>query len=230
MTLLLSVVALLLGPLLYALGQQRLTARQFLDGFVFITIAGIVCVHIVPETLAVGGALAIVFLLAGLAFPVVLERVFEAAMQQAHSFILLIAAVGLVVHVMLDGIALAADGAATALAWGVILHRVPIGMAVWWSLRPQFGAPVAVATFAIIVIGTAVSYQFAAPLLTLAATDSVAYFQSFVAGSLVHVVAFGRSHDHGHAGEPTSSIKAWGYRLGILAGLFLLFALPHGHD
>lgn len=249
MALLLSVAALLAGPFVYALGQRRQAARQFLDGFVFITIAGIVCVHIVPSALSSGGSLALVFLLLGLGFPVGLERIFRRAIHQAHSFILLIAALGLVIHALIDGIALLptsparTDGALAALwsnqlALGVILHRLPVGMAIWWSLRPQFGRNAAIVMFAVIIVATAISYGFAGPILAVAETSSVAYFQSFVAGSLVHVVAFGVSHTHdshvegelppGEAGSASSD--AWGYRLGILVGMFLVFTLPHLHS
>ena len=40
MLLALSIVALLAGPLVYTLGRRNAVARQFLDGFIFITIAG----------------------------------------------------------------------------------------------------------------------------------------------------------------------------------------------
>ena len=59
----------------------------------------------------------------------------------------------------------------------------------------------------------------------------LAYFQAFVAGSLVHIVAFGVSHRHdGHVEPPSAGPGPrgdWGYRLGILVGLFVLFTAPH---
>ena len=58
MNLILSIAALLLGPAIYAYGRRNPTARQILDGFIFITIAGLICVNIVPESLAVGGTVA----------------------------------------------------------------------------------------------------------------------------------------------------------------------------
>ena len=203
----------------------------------------------VPSALSSGGSLALVFLLLGLGFPVGLERVFRRAIHQAHSFILLIAALGLVIHALIDGIALlpappaqpgggVADLWSNQLALGVILHRLPVGMAIWWSLRPQFGRNAAIVMFAVIIVATAISYGFAGPVLAVAETSSVAYFQSFVAGSLVHVVAFGVSHTHdshvegelapGESGATPSS-DAWGYRLGILVGMFLVFTLPYLH-
>jgi hypothetical protein len=250
MSLFLSIAALLAGPFVYALGQRNRAARQFLEGFIFITIAGIVCVHIVPSALTAGGGLALLFLLLGLGFPVALERIFDRAVHQAHSFILFIAALGLVLHAFIDGIALTTpDPESTEgrgliaalwsnhLALGVILHRLPVGMAIWWSLRPQFGQNTAVMVFVAIIIATAVSYSYAGPIMALTESRSLAYFQSFVAGSLVHIVAFGASHTHDQpleaspeSPEVSPGMDAWGYRLGILVGMFLVFTLPHLHE
>lgn len=235
MTLALSIIALLLGPCIYALGRHRPTTKLVLDGFIFIAVAGIVCVDIVPAALLNGGALALAFLALGLGFPTVVEKAFSHAAHKAHVFVVLLAAVGLTVHAVIDGIALLPrSGNATAeslfgsqLAIGVILHRLPVGMAIWWSVRPSFGNVAALATFALIAAATAAAYWFGAPIVEIAETRSLAYFQAFVAGSLVHVVAFGVSHDH--SADPLPAGKEWGYRVGILLGLFLIFAAPYIH-
>jgi hypothetical protein len=235
MTLVLSVIALLLGPCIYALGRQKPTTRLVLDGFIFITIAGIVFVYIVPESLMSGGLLAILFLILGLIFPILAEKSFSRSADKAHVFVVMLAAVGLVLHATIDGVALLpqAGNETTSgeslfdnqLAIGVILHRLPVGMAIWWSVRTIFGTGWAVATFSLIVAVTAAAYFLGAPIVEIAETRSLAYFQAFVAGSLVHVVAFGVSHDH--RAEPVPAGKEWGYRAGILLGMFLIFAAPH---
>lgn len=71
MNLALSILALLLGPVIYAMSRKNRVARQILDGFIFITIAGIVCVNIIPEALGVGGTFAVIFLLLGLALSLI---------------------------------------------------------------------------------------------------------------------------------------------------------------
>ena len=227
--LILSIVSLLLGPVVYEFGRARPALRQFLDGIVFITIAGIVFVHIIPESIGAGGNLAIVFLLLGLAFPVVLEHRFHDAVPQAHGFILVLAALGIVVHAGIDGIALVPTGDGghwhgNELAVSVVLHRLPVGMAVWWSVRPNFGKATAIGVFALIIGATVAAYFAAEPVVALAAASSVAWFQAFVSGSLIHVAAFGASHEHPVEGE--NRRQGWAYRAGILLGLFLLFTLP----
>jgi hypothetical protein len=242
----LSVLALVLGPFVYAVGRRRPNVRQLLDGFIFITIVGIVCVHIVPEAIATGGLPTVAFLAIGLLFPVLVERQFARSLREAHVFILLLAALGLALHATIDGIALLPLGPPanspespdhthrvtealfdSPLALGVILHRLPVGMAIWWSVRPHFGVPTAIATFILIIAATAVAYFFGAPVVELTEARSLAYFQAFVAGSLVHVIAFGVSHDHGGHIEPVAHAAGWSYRTGILLGMFLVFTVPN---
>ena len=227
--LILSIVSLLLGPFVYELGRKRPALRQFLDGMVFITIAGIVFVHIIPEAIEVGGKAAILFLLLGLAFPVLLEQRFHDAVPQAHGFILVLAAFGIVVHAAMDGIALVPLGEGgfwrgNELAVSVVLHRLPVGMALWWSVRPNFGRATALAVFALIIAVTVVAYVAAEPVVAIAAASSIAWFQAFVSGSLLHVAAFGASHEHPEEGETRR--PSWAYRAGILVGLVILFTLP----
>lgn len=229
MNLILSIAALLLGPIIYAVGRRNHAMRQILDGFIFITIAGIICVDIIPEALSVGRTLAFVFLIFGIAFPVIIERGFHGAFHEAHRLVLFVAALGLIVHATIDGIALLPTQGSD-LAHAVILHRLPVGMAIWWSLRPNLGMPVAIAAFATISVATTASYVLGGPVVELAEARSIAYVQAFVSGSLIHVVAFGVTHDHGGHIEPVAKSQDWGYRVGILLGLFLVFTAPQLHS
>lgn len=225
MNLALSIVALLLGPVIYGLSQRNRVARQVLDGFIFITIAGIICVNIIPEALAVGGTLAVIFLVVGIAFPVIMEHGFRGALHEAHVVVLILAALGLIIHAIIDGIALLpAQG--SDLAHAVILHRLPVGMAIWWSLRPSLGTSVAVAAIVTISLATALSYLLGAPVVELAEAKSLALVQAFVSGSLIHIVAFGITHEHDAHIEPVARSQDWSYRVGILLGLFLVFTAP----
>jgi hypothetical protein len=228
MLLTLSIVALLAGPAIYTLGKRNQVARQVLDGFIFITIAGIVTVNIIPEALANGGNLAILFLALGIAFPVVLERGLHDSFHAAHGLVLALAALGLIIHSVLDGITLL-PVSDRKLAYAVILHRLPVGMAIWWSLRPNLGMSAAVAAFAMIIGATAASFVFGAHVVELAEAKSIAWLQAFISGSLIHIVAFGVSHDHDKHVEPVTQFQGWGYRLGIFLGLFLIFTAPQLH-
>ena len=225
MLLALSIVALLAGPAVYTFGRRNRVARQILDGFIFITIAGIVTVHIIPESLTGGGEIAILFLALGIVFPVVLERGLHDSFHAAHGLVLGLAALGLVIHSVLDGIALLPSGNRD-LAYAVVLHRLPVGMAIWWSLRPNLGLGAAVIAFALIIAASVMSFVVGAPIVQLAEASSIAWLQAFISGSLIHIVAFGVSHEHDKHVEPVAQFQDWGYRLGILIGLFLVFTTP----
>ena len=225
MLLALSIVALLAGPMIYTYGRRNRIARQILDGFIFITIAGIVTVHIIPEALIGGGDMAIVFLALGLAFPVVLECGLHRPFHAAHGVVLALAALGFLIHAALHGIALLPAGNRD-LAYAVILHRLPVGMAIWCSLRPNLGLTAAVVAFALIISASAASFVLGAPVVQLAEAQSIAWLQAFISGSLIHIVAFGVSHDHDKHVEPVAQFQDWGYRLGILIGLFAVFTSP----
>lgn len=237
MTFIASTIALLMGPFLFLLGERHGNTRQALDGFILIIIAGIVCLHIVPEAWRVAGWISLIFLGFGLVFPSILEAVFSMALSRAHGFVVAVAAVGVVVHAAVDGIALLplaeADGIlSNQLAVGVIVHRLPVGMAIWWVVRPRFGTAAAVVTFAIVIGATGASYFLGAGLMSAIESVGLACFQSFVAGSLVHVALFGMSHDHGDQGEHThaSRIESRAFRVGVLIGLLVVLLVPHLHS
>ena len=90
MNFVLSIAALLLGPVIYAASHQGTIVRRALNGAILVTIVVIIGVHVVPEAFKHGGAWSIVILLLGLAFPIILERLFRKATDTAHLVIVAI--------------------------------------------------------------------------------------------------------------------------------------------
>ena len=195
MTLILSIAALLLGPLIFAVGHRNPVAKRILDIAILLAIAVIIAVHIIPEAIKHGGLFAIIVLLLGLAFPMLLERLFRTATDTAHFVIVLIAAIGLLIHAVVDGVALLPQSG-TGLAYAIVLHRVPLGMALWWAVRPNFGLVAAVALFALVILATTVGYFVGDSAIDFTEMRTLALLQAFVSGSLIHVVAFGVKHKH----------------------------------
>ncbi len=194
MTLILSIVSLLLGPLIYAAGRKNKIARRLLDGLIILSIAVIIFVQIIPEALTQGGVTAILIIVLGLAFPMLLERLFRRATDTAHLMIVALAAIGLFVHAAVDGLALLTENG-VGLAYAIVLHRLPVGMAIWWVVRPGLGTPIAVGVFALVILATTAGYFMGESVVQLAEARTVALFQAFVSGSLIHVVIFGVKHD-----------------------------------
>ena len=195
MTLILSIVALLLGPVIYTAGQKNRTARRVLDWLILLTIAAIIAIHVVPEALQHGGKTAVLVLLVGLVFPMLLERLFKKATDTVHLLIVALAAAGLLIHAIVDGIALLPENG-TALAYAIVLHRLPIGMVIWCVVRPNFGTAVAVGVFAAIIGATAAGYFVGASIIEFWESRTLALLQAFIAGSLIHVVVFRHGHHH----------------------------------
>ena len=253
MNLVLSLVALALGPILYGACQKNNLVRSVLDGLLFVTIAGIVVVHIVPDVYSIAGVTALAFLAAGVAVAFLVERRPAVGDANRYGWIIFLGAIGLALHAAMDGIALlpgdhlheleadlqeghdhdhdhesGLEGLlSNHLALGVILHRIPVGMAIWWVVRPQLGTIMAVGALAIIAFATSAAFLLGEPVIELMEARSVAFFQAFVAGTLLHVIVLSsvgtQSREESHAKTVVAE------RLGIVIGLFILFMVPHAH-
>ena len=195
MTLILSILALLLGPLIYVAGEKSRIARRVFNVLIVLAIGVIVFVHIIPDAYGHAGNLAIIVAVLGIAFPIILERLFRTAADTAHLVIVVLAALGLLLHAVIDGIALL-PASGSDLAHAIILHRIPVGMAIWWSVKPTLGTAAAAGVFAAIIIASSVGYFVGDFALQFAEAKSIALLQAFVSGSLIHVGLFGVKHDH----------------------------------
>jgi len=187
---LLSTITLLAGPFVYALGRRNKVTERALDALIIAAIAWIIAVHILPEAFLVAGWPSLAFLALGMAFPYALRRIFHLASSAMHTALLIIAALALVLHAVIDGIALL-PGSGDRLGIAVILHRLPVGMAIWWTFRPAIGTRAAVVSFALIIAATATAVYFGATVVELAESRVLALFQVFVAGSLADMVIVG---------------------------------------
>ena len=104
--LVLSLIALALGPIIYGACRHIDIVRSAFDGLLFVTIAGIVVVHIVPDVYGTAGITALAFLLAGIALAFFVGRWPGIGNSDQYSWIIFLGAIGLVVHAIMDGIAL----------------------------------------------------------------------------------------------------------------------------
>jgi len=239
MLLMASIVALIIGPVLFQFSHVGSRAFKVLEGFSFITIAGLLCFGIMPQAIGVGGIFAWVFAAFGLIFPIGLERLFHGLAKQVHLLILSLGMIGLAVHAGIDGIALAVGPLAGTdvetwwhagyrdggeyLAMAVILHRFPLGLAVWYLLSPALGRSVAAAVLAILAGATVVGYMVGPDLVSTLQGSGIAWFQAFVAGSILHVVIYEPGH-HKHTDEHQGvALEKWPDRIGILFGLVALY-------
>jgi uncharacterized membrane protein YraQ (UPF0718 family) len=241
MLLFLSVLALFLGPITYRLFQRQPGWLDFLDAFIFVTISGLVLFHILPELLHSGGLIVLLLMAIGLLIPSWIEKYFHKVANQAHQTTLFLGVLGLVLHATIDGSALlveTGDHTAWLLALGVLLHRFPVGLTVWWLLRPQYGRTLPLIILACMSLATLGGALFADYSFAQLDGELVTWFQAFVMGSIMHVVLHRpylnkkkHSHSHSHEEEKKEEQPENRYAAGVgsILGLVVLGAvlLPH---
>ncbi|MFH1566433.1 MAG: permease [Gemmatimonadota bacterium] len=229
--LLLSLLALGVGPLIYHLARAAGHMLAALDGFVYVAIGGLVLLHIMPETFALAGWAALVGGLVGLVLPSLAEHRLGGRAQQVHNVALVLGLAAIGLHAFLDGLALVTGShgepdAGHMLPMAVILHRVPVGLTIWFLLRPLYGRGTAAAVLALIAAATTVGFAAGEPLQAAMESRARGVFQALVAGSLLHVVVHRSYPVSGSAGAPG---WRWQSGLGAAGGIALLAAITTSH-
>ena len=201
-----SMAGLGTGPLVARAAKARPQMLAFIDGFVLVTIGGLVLLDVIPHALEHRDLWAGLFMLAGFTLPNLAERLFRFGVQQTHTAVLLVALVGVAIHSALDGSALAQSAAnpASLIGYGVVLHQLPVSLMVWWVLSDR---PRGVTGFVLcLMAATTVVGYFAEPTIFAVLPDHAGvWFEAVVGGSLLHVIAHpAHAHDdeHGHSHAP----------------------------
>lgn len=221
LALLATLAALAAGPALARVLARRPGGFAFLDGFVVVSVAGLVLLGTLPEALARADLRGPAFLLLGALAPTLAERALRVGAAGAHATVLGLALVGVLLHQALDGAALARIAVAgDPLMLGILLHQVPLGLFVAWVLRGR--APgVLGAVLGAMLAATVGGYLLAPALLRDWSSASLAAFEAFVGGALLHVVL----HPAPVGGTSTSRVDGYLAGSGALAGLVLLTLL-----
>ncbi len=203
--LLASLAVLAIGPVSYKVAAHAPRALKALDLLVVFSVGALVILHILPETVEQGGVVAVLFMVVGLLGPTLVERSLHNVEPYAHGAIIVVVLLGLAVHALLDGLALALPPSepgllGSSLPLAVVLHRVPVSLVIWWLLRPRLGVWPAALALSVEGLGTIVGYALAQQLAPHVENPVLNAVQALVAGSLLHVVVdrrdFGRPHVH----------------------------------
>lgn len=193
MALLLAIGALLAGPLAWQFLQRRTNIHKALGlamGVVMAALVVLIMMHTVDE----GGLVAMVFALFGFVLPLGAERAMRHGEWTIHRITLALGIVGLFLHNLSDGAALAAavlgadQDSQIVLQSAVILHRLPMGLGVWWLVSTEFSHRLAVASIALMAVATIAGFFAGEAVLGGLDDASRAWFIAFVAGSLAHLV------------------------------------------
>lgn len=222
-----SIVALFLGPALTSLPRVRGSVLGVVDGFVVTAMAGLLLLHVVPHAVREWGGLALASSAAGVVAPTLLERSLHRRADNGSPWPTVAA---FAVHAFLDGVALVRGSeehgpsslTLNAVALAVILHRIPEGLAVWAFCRPDGGILRTVAALTAVAFATVVGALAGTAVST--STDmgsAVVLMQSFVVGWLLHVVV----HHEAPCPADGSGTSKRTSGLGAVAAIILLLAL-----
>jgi hypothetical protein len=230
-SLVLSVVALAVGPVLHRVAVTRRSTLSALDSFVFVAISGLVLLHIIPSSFRLAGWAAAVAALLGLVSPGLAERLLHRAAEHVHLLFLVVAMVGFGGHAFLDGMALSEPHSAPAsgtspISLAIVIHRLPDGLTIWWLLREPYGLPAAAATLGFMAVSTVAGFFFVGAYLPARGQSWLGVVQALVAGTLIHVVL----HRPRIAAQPEDRPAYLPTILGAVVAGALLWIMEEAHD
>ena len=219
-----AAATLFFGPLLHASLVRARLALHALDGFVFVALGGLALLHLLPRRLDAAGLAP-----AGLAVIVLLglragHRIIGHRMDRAERAAVGLAMVGLGFHGFIDGAVLAPGATGRVdplLALAIALHHLPVGLAVWWFLRPLQGRAWSIAVLVAVAAAIGAGWSAGPRLRAIAEGQSAELFAALFSSVLLHVVFHRPMLPAGTPAEARGSRRAAGLG-GLLGGLLLL--------
>lgn len=231
-----SIAALFVGPLIHRLAGRDSRAYSLFDGLVVVAVLGLALLEIVPLGVELAGWPALLAMVAGVLLPNLAERRFGG--KSTHRVAAWAALVGMALHAFTDGLALVVGGHvhadSHAIEWAVVLHRVPVGLAVWWMLTgpddaEESGQRAGILALVTIAVATVLGYLLAGTTAVLDDSRVVGVFAAFVGGLLLHVVSHGIGSKRSRRAAEHRYWPGVGGLLG-LAGVFALVVVPATRD
>ncbi len=199
MTLLIvSLFSLALAPWLYGALHRWRKLHNLLDTMLLLIVAAIVLLEVLWDSYRDIGWIGPLIGIVGLAVPSLIEQVSTRLALPTHRLTAVLGIFALVLHSIMDGATLAiADE--QLLAWAVVLHQLPLGLAVWWLIRHASGIVLARLVLLGMIIATIAGFMLTQQILPWLNDSANVALQAFLAGSLLHVLVHRRKphHDHG---------------------------------
>ncbi|MEC7739634.1 MAG: hypothetical protein VYA31_02365 [Gemmatimonadota bacterium] len=195
-----ALVAPVMGAALYHVLHGQAAAVRIVDGFVYVAVPFLVLWQVLPYTWNEQSLLPPLIIGSGVLIPNILERASNALASQTDNFAILLGLSGLVLHAVLEGVALTpgSDILGVPFVAAVTLHRIPVGLVIWWLICPRHGELAAAAAVVSVPVATALGYVAGIEFLGEWQGQGLELYQAFVAGSLIHVVFHQGRHDHRH--------------------------------
>ena len=197
-----ALVAPVLGAMLYPSLHSLPTATKIFDKFMAFAVPALVVYHVAAHAWPDEMVVALMLVLGGLGTPLLVERASKKFAEHTDSVALTVGISGLAVHVIIESAVL--RGGSTDLVLALVLHRMVVGLMVFWLVRPQYGFTMA--CFAVLAILVATALGFFALGNLMSNSETAEMYQYFVSGSLLHVIfhrSIGIHHRHS-SGTPAN--------------------------
>ncbi|MDQ7051200.1 MAG: hypothetical protein Q9M92_17430 [Enterobacterales bacterium] len=156
-----SIFALGVGPLIYqSFGPMKRT-DSFASGFILVVISSTLLFEVLPHTFDNIGYLAFVLAILGFIGPTLIEKLFIKSADKTHLLTISLGILGLLLHASIDGAAIQASSETTqseSLTLAIVLHRLPVGLTIWWLLNPLIGQRWALLTLLFMALATSGGY------------------------------------------------------------------------
>lgn len=185
------------GVLLYILLHNRPQTMKLIDRIVFVALPLLVGWQILPHVWRERQITPLLAVLAGVAVLYLIEKISRRLARHTDDLAILLGVASMVLHALLEGGALTPATASAPFAFAVVLHRVAIGVLIWWLIEPRHGVVAAIAGVGAILAATAIGFGAGTEILPDGHV-ALELYQAFVAGSLLHVVFHQGRRDHTH--------------------------------
>lgn len=183
-----------LVPHLDRLLQQRPRAEHSIQWLAGVGVGFLVVLDIVPSAANIVGIAAWIVAIVVWLVTWHLEQHWHST--SVHRVPVWLAAAGMMVHMLLDGMALSDPNDAVALPVAVLLHQVPLSFFLWSSLRKRSGALMATICFVAMAVLSVIGFVAGDTTFRHADGPLLAYFQAVVGGSLLHLTHHRLHHHH----------------------------------
>ncbi len=208
MNILLANLTLLIGPILYRVVSGSKKILELIDGFVFIAIGGLVLEHLAPSAVGSNGLYVVLLAVLGFLGPNLLENYLSRSGskkgKEIHKGALFFALFGFCIHLALDGAALV-ESKEASLNSAIIIHRLPVGLTIWYLLRPHFGLVFAAFSILTMMVMTCLGYYWFEG--HVGQNIYLELIQAAAAGAILHVVVFRFHLDPENANDDCCSHK-----------------------
>ena len=184
-----SLGLLFIAPFIYGAALQFKKVWSAIEKIMNALVTALVVFHLLPESIMIVGWPAVALAFVGLFLPGLLERLWTKGAEQIHLASIGLSLLGLIVHGLMDGAALATPAApGNSLPLAVVLHTLPAGIlicSIFYPRSQKYVPPILLGTLALATV-----FGFIAGGRFFSLQEHAYYFAAFqaiVAGSFLHI-------------------------------------------